>query len=1385
MPSSASALAIVLWLALVAVGVRVSASAFRAGRRSRRRLLQGAAFLLTALTLAAFWQVLHGELPGQRDVLVVYSPELAGSTRSQEALEWLRSLLEEKRSVAFLRLERGGSPSPPAESAPLRFLPGRQALEGGWPQIAQHAGRLEILGEEARERGQWLQLLGQKARELLGEGETSWIPWRQPTVLVLYDHGETWSQLLVPEGRIDPVGGSLQPAWVREQELLLRSRLQLFVLDVPRELRPDRLRIDLPRDTLPAGVGLPDLPDKLCIRLPMVPRKEAGSWSASLRGAFDDRRFGPWTKRDPKPLADGGAPCLEAHPSELRDQRTSRAGLAPGFHRLAVEVRLSKSGEAPRLYQGVRYLRAVQRRVLILYPPGGGPGLLGRSGWDRPPVQPVPLDAPLRDLLPDLLHRSIETNRPRLRGLGRFDSMGSPAGISFQPLPAAGSAPSLLGLLQKELEEADALVLVEPSWAQLTTLAASLRLETAVSQGTNLLIIGPPARDPASTGLDWLPSAVPAEPAGTSGSPAPTEPLLADRKPRLYLLPDHSRLTYLPASAEDPTTLQDVQAAILAALRDRWRIAALDRETSADIRKRALRVFPPLLLDADLGALDSTYARNRATGARLDTAPSSVSARLRAVLGELKDPYFPRQGIRPRHFHPATQILLFTLDLPAGRGADAEDRLRLRGPGPGVRQIPPGREILPRDLARLGVRILHVELRVPSSYEAFYRRELAAGTAPGSARDGCVSVPSDPPGVLPKDLQETPPPTLRCRLGVDTPPDQIAEIARELAREIEESAPPAPGFGRLERRRAGRIIDERSLAERAAPELHAVLPSPLQDDALAEPYAVLRDDRDEGRRTHRPLPGIVARRLGEGEVIAAAWSPLSRAVWEDDAGHADRRGSSQAADGWGLQRLLDLVDLTGAVRPLPGFPIVREIRELADQRTLQIDVWTRLFGSDRWRLPEIDGTPLQVVATNPASHRVTLQYRPGEPVRGDRELSLAPGAPFGPEARPRVFLDLRGGAGGERTVREMLGALAAGTGGAVFDPARDPGLASAAGRFVHPMPGSWLFGAGLCLLLIGLLGPLVRPWTAVTLSLRRWRDRRRRPESLVPPEAILDVDGVLAEWGYQPGLPSASRRAGTPAAEKPWESGEDLSGARRSTLVPFTSLGRVMGLPMRRPSLRQRHVTHAMEAVILVDNSRSLTVPAGSLPLSKSDLAPRLAALLARVVWAQAGTVRAAVTRPASGPEEWGPSTSDDDGSALESFVRRHLGALGAGDGPWRLPDLETGHVLFLLSDLLALEEEALEDLLRRCGRDGIELRVAHLFDPNERELVGLVWNAEAGVYHDRTEWEPAELALAYAERTDRFRNLVLRAEGRFLTLSTDSLAEAIREDLRSQGFLS
>src|SRR5262249_45734569 len=138
-------------------------------------------------------------------------------------------------------------------------------------------------------------------------------------------------------------------------------------------------------------------------------------------------------------------------------------------------------------------------------------------------------------------------------------------------------------------------------------------------------------------------------------------------------------------------------------------------------------------------------------------------------------------------------------------------------------------------------------------------------------------------------------------------------------------------------------------------------------------------------------------------------------------------------------------------------------------------------------------------------------------------------------------------------------------------------------RLTFSRPAAWLAGLGLAAVLLIAFSPLARPWALL-------RRRARSRLSLgTRAGGRPDVAAVLQEWGMNPGDPRAAKQAGEPAGQKEYEGGDSLASARPATLYPFA--GGAAVLPPRRPVVRRRRVSRAMEAVILIDGTPGLLVP--------------------------------------------------------------------------------------------------------------------------------------------------------------------------------------------------
>src|SRR6185369_8965944 len=545
MPALILAATVLPALVLAGIGVLVLASAIRGGLRVRR-FLQRLLLVLAAASFLGFVLLLDGRALGTRDYLVVYGGDLERAP-SEETLRQLRTLLANARQVSFLRLESGAEEPSSTRVEPPGPAGAAEALAGGWPGIARRAAALRARQPNSSGEGNdpdeaWLKRLVERAENILLGGARLAPPWSQPTLLVLIDDGEPWSGLRVP-------GSATWPLSLRQ---LLSRHIQLFLLRVPDRPRPARAEILLDREPLPAGSSI-DLSAVAHVLLADLPPAE--QQAATFQAAFDDSAF-----RRPQPIR--LRPDTERGGMRFDFKLGSNvpAWLTPGFHRLAVEVRVEQPG-APiaRSFTAVRYFRVDEPRELIF---ANGLGSLAREGWK------LPEGRPLGDFLAAVLlqPQTATANRQRFSSLSNLtagervthQSWTSLGRIDIVPFPASGGLPEEV---LERFRQARAVILVEPTRLELSALSHDLKLEEAIRAGLEVVVIGPPPRgDGVESENDWLPARA------VRPQRDRDEPLRAFRDPRLYVVPDNSRVTQLPWSADPAgrTTLQDAQRKVLA-----------------------------------------------------------------------------------------------------------------------------------------------------------------------------------------------------------------------------------------------------------------------------------------------------------------------------------------------------------------------------------------------------------------------------------------------------------------------------------------------------------------------------------------------------------------------------------------------------------------------------------------------------------------------------------------------------------------------------------------------------------------------------------------------------------------------------------------------------
>ncbi len=1040
----------------------------------------------------------------------------------------------------------------------------------------------------------------------------------------------------------------------------------------------------------------------------------------------------------------------------VRDSRCPLGdGLATGYHRL--EARLAND-DATFGRPAVHYVRAARPTTLVLHS--------GRG---------AEVEQRIEELRTSTLGTPARRGRLATVAVARLDEAGNP-----ERLPAG------------ELIRLREVVLVEPTVRQLWGLESSsvLRLEERLRNGLNLMVVSPEAPGPSETVPEWLPRAAIRSPR-IAGRDATVK---VDRRRRLFIVTESSRLSRLPEiDGNDAPRRQggEIRAAAhrqLEALRALLELLDIPPDSLRLDADRRLQLPPGSLVgrfageNVEVRMLQVTAAAPPSDLAAADLEPSRLEVKARAIFGLLDG---RPESSRPPYlaagtFAPNTLAVLFTIDMPQSPPGDWPMALEYRGSAGRPRAV---REPFPVSwLAASAVKVLAV--RLPISRQ--YRDSPSYRPPPGSpALPTLAEVLDDETGATP--LMPPVYRTARPDPQLLDPPELAATVERWLRERPPGSLELRPlNGGRPGRTNAaGRAIDERITqlrdeagyrwladARRRAPLDQVVLDAP--PSPTLDPPAATVSDRWPTRSSpapnpaHRSLPAAVWQAWGTGQVIVLAYSPFDRDLW--------LAANGWARDGWGAQRLLDLLELTGETTPISDRrPIVQAVRELADGSTAIIDVWAPQ-AAGRLTKPAIPGASVELAGFDPVGQRYRFQVRAESSLNGCFPLLFedlpgsAVGCSFGAtsagDLADVVYLDLEQSAEGDRTHLEALLRLAAYSGGQLLLIDDEHPLDRQLGR------GGTRAGPlalGLALLLATLFSPLARRWSAVAhfLRRRRWRARRRGATSY--DEGRYDVAAVLADWGYHPGDPHSTRVAGTPAAIKPYEAGDDLRSAETRSLVPFAAAGRRMGLPQVPPSVRQRHVPRSMESILLVDRSASLFIPARSPNTTKLECQEAAVELTARAIWRQAGSVR--VT---AGPraDSWGPRTSEDDATDLRRYLRAARRA-GAGVLDELPRDLVPGHALHLFSDFLAISDDRLAELVRRCREQDVAVYAVLVRDPYEETLAALSYDVVQRRFVDRSDWSVAEIEAAYSRREATVREIVEGQTGRLIAaLSTDTDAE-------------
>lgn len=517
------------------------------------------------------------------------------------------------------------------------------------------------------------------------------------------------------------------------------------------------------------------------------------------------------------------------------------------------------------------------------------------------------------------------------------------------------------------------------------------------------------------------------------------------------------------------------------------------------------------------------------------------------------------------------------------------------------------------------------------------------------------------------------------------------------------------------------------------------------------------------------VPQIAAlSNLGVGNLD---WKNQLQSDWKLNAAEADavlKEFAPHAADGWGLQRLLDLAELTALPRTSSSaHPIVQGIELSPDNRVLTVNLladFTKAEPSE----PVLKGADIAVVDTDVLSQRMSLRITADSAIKSKKfgvdVLKLHPTLTH-PRAAVPIYLDLASSRAGPGNVREALIQYSTAFGGEVVDKSRIETAMNYRGA---------LTSIALLLLCGGcLLAFLPREFR----SLFGQKELTPRKGGLIKRHAF-DVDGILKEWGANVGSPRAARIAGLPAGQKPFEPGDSLGAARRSDMVAFSSVG--CSLPPKKPIVRRRTSSKSMLVRVLFDCSPSLRLPLTRGVSTKLALMKEVIHFIAGAAWLCSGNV---VIAPLQKSErDWGPHGAGGEIESALKFVDQQLSQhQGSFDTQF---EWTAGEVVIIVSDGLVIDVGQLKDWGAAAVSEGSYLRFVQITTPFHSQEVGLCRSVLTGMPLDRREWEPHNVEAAFRRLSDSLRNACVAADIVYAETSAEDLSIDVFEKLISSGII-
>jgi hypothetical protein len=1205
------------------------------------------------------------------------------------------------------------------------------------------------------------------------------------SAVIVFDGGPIWSQQTTEE--IDPARLSAN----------VKHNTQVMVYESPSAVPGGLLRLRALPEVVPAGRPIDMAGTTLLIELVGSQlRRKGETYNLTLRvnpsGSSQLAIFGPEGIIDEDP----GKPEVARIKVADLAWPPSMDVVKPMLYLVEARLTIPDLTGVTRTYRSRAYLRVEEQEILFLEP-SNGEGRYANSAWPfygaANGISPASLaDAFLLNKghvnaawTALLSHQIITTDQ-------LLQENGLPKSSPWRTVPPEK--------LTEKLHSAKVLVLVEPAAEDLEFLSAQ-DITTDVESGLTVLVVGPPTSESAVNHRwhEWL---------KLDASPT-TAPLTVHwtwRDQRVYLLIDQSRVAEF-TDPEGGLTLQAgfakelgkqlterTDAVITSSREKRGNLitagpplangAWMASENNSHILFHAPVGFEPPTNDDDTRGLFSSV-----NGTKVETLPLYLPWRL----GLLTSPAI--QGVvgkrfRPldvRSHYPGTIVVLLGVDFPQPAEAAVEKWKGEVSVLPKLAGMDPnftagGQSVSLGDLSTMGVRVIPVLIEPNKQAKETVTRLLEACDPDSKpvllsdlirrARDGGALV--DEP--------------VWIGSGAGDSPEKTAARIADLIR-THDAGLISTDFGSGNPLPRARVVDPRVTNNTGtSPWLHSRLrireavPDLSYHMIIREPKAMsaggVSVSKDEASIMMASYP------LGAGRVIVTAFSPWSAEMWSPSVGPA--QGPVVAtpppsliaeAMGYGVGRLLDPLHLGAFCSPVaPNRLMLKEALLLDDGATLRIDGWIdqSSMGLLMPRLFDSGGTELKGSWSTSIMQRQSnlARFEFHSPTPHKAQNAVLQLAESGAGSRLPVYLDLNAWSTAGRNTKEALTLFAQGQGGSVIGSAE---LAS--GAITWTQPAGWLARIALMILTLILFSPFVKPWLAWKL----WNNiRTGMPAESASP--IYDVEGVLNEFGMNPGRPAARRLAGLPAGARQYESGDSLSTARPATLIAFTAVGRRIGLSAKPPVVRLRQVPSAMETVLCVDASPSMFVERYRQLNLKHAMLRSVLRILAGTVWRSGGSVVLTCTPNSDVKAELG--TSERSAQEFDQFLRKcrrqNVRRRGSAAGPVLPNDLlQPGHVCIIISDALQWTRAGVRAATEAALRQGIDLRLVQIHASPDQDFVGACVSSISGAMLDRSEWLPIDVNSASESLGQAIRESALAAGARFARLDgrnrlSDMLTELI-----------